>query len=249
MKLRAVIIDDEPKLRTVLEIKLANKCPSVELVGVAGDAEEGYRLIKSESPDLVFLDIAMPGESGFDLLEKFDSIDFDIIFVTGFNEYAIDALKVSAIDYLLKPVRSEDLIEAVKKASNRKEERNIVSRYQVLKHNLNHVGDQQTKIAIPGTEAYDFVTIEDIVRLEGWQKYTRIYLNNGAVIVSSYNIGVYRKMLENFSFFNCHKSHLVNSKHIKRYLREGTVVMNDDAQVPVSRRKKDEFLAQFVKSM
>ena len=191
----------------------------------------------------------MPGESGFDLLERFEKIDFDVVFVTGFNEYAIDALRVSAVDYLLKPVRTSDLIEAVDKAMKRKEERDIISRYDVLKHNLTHLGDQKSKIAIPGAQAYDFVSVQDIVRCEGWQKYTRIYLNNGSTIVSSYNLGVYRKILKSYEFYDCHKSHLINRHHIKKYLREGTVIMSDDAKVPVSRRKKEEFVEQVIKIM
>jgi len=249
MKLKAIIVDDEPKLRTVLEIKLKEKCPEVEMVGMAGNVPQGFELINEVKPDLVFLDIAMPGESGFDLIDKFKEINFDIIFVTGFNEYAIDALRVSAIDYLLKPVRTSDLVEAVEKAVKRKEEREIISRYDVLKHNLNHLGDQKSKIAIPGAQAYDFITVEEIIRCEGWQKYTRIYLKNGTVIVSSYNLGVYRKILKTYDFYDCHKSHLINRHHIKKYLREGTVIMSDDAQVPVSRRKKEEFVEQVVKSL
>jgi len=249
MKLKAIIVDDEPKLRTVLEIKLKEKCPEVEMVGMAGNVPQGFELINEVKPDLVFLDIAMPGESGFDLIDKFKEINFDIIFVTGFNEYAIDALRVSAIDYLLKPVRTSDLVEAVEKAVKRKEEREIISRYDVLKHNLNHLGDQKSKIAIPGAQAYDFITVEEIIRCEGWQKYTRIYLKNRTVIVSSYNLGVYRKILKTYDFYDCHKSHLINRHHIKKYLREGTVIMSDDAQVPVSRRKKEEFVEQVVKSL
>ncbi len=249
MRLKAIIVDDEPKLRTVLEIKLKEKCPDIELVGMAGNVPEGFELINQHKPDLIFLDIAMPGESGFDLISKFDKIDFDIIFVTGFNEYAIDALRVSAIDYLLKPVRTSDLVEAVEKAVKRKEERVIMSRYDVLQHNLNHLGDQKSKIAIPGAQSYEFITVEEIIRCEGWQKYTRIFLKNGTTIVSSYNLGVYRKILKTYDFYDCHKSHLINRTHIKRYLREGTVVMSDDSNVPVSRRKKEEFVEQVIKNM
>ena len=249
MKIKAVIIDDEPKLRKVLEIKLAENCPEVELLGTACDVPEGTALIKSKKPDLVFLDIAMPGESGFDLLDKFEDIDFDIIFVTGYNEYAIDALRVSAVDYLLKPVRTDDLIAAVSKAAERREERNKLEQYQILKHNLNHLGDQEAKIAIPGAQAYDFVSVKDIVRCEGWQKYTRIYLLNGTCIVSSYNLGFYRQMLKSYGFYDCHKSHMINKSLIVKYLKEGSVIMADESVVPVSRRKKEDFIAEVVKSL
>ena len=248
-KLRAILIDDEPKLRKVLEMKLNEHCPQIEVMGQAGDVPEGLKCIHTHKPDLVFLDIAMPGESGFDLLDKFDSIDFDIIFVTGYNEYAIDALRVSAVDYLLKPVRTEDLVLAVRKAAERREQRAQLQQYQVLKHNLQHLGDQEAKIAIPGAQAYDFVAVKDIVRCEGWQKYTRIYLMDGSCIVSSYNLGYYRQMLKSYGFYDCHKSHMINRQLISRYLKEGSVVMADESVVPVSRRKKEEFIEEVVKNL
>ena len=189
----------------------------------------------------------MPLETGFDLINKFDSIDFEIIFVTGFNEYALDALKVSAVDYILKPVQTASLITAVNKAKSRIDERSKIAKYEVLKHNLHHIGDQNTKIAIPGSQAYEFVKIESIIRLEGWQKYTKIHLASGDVIVSSYNIGVFRDMLEAYDFFSTHKSHLINKNHITRYLKDGTVIMSDGSNAPVSRRKKEEFMDQVVR--
>ena len=247
MILKAIIVDDEPKLRKVLEIKLKDKCPNIEVVGTAGNIADAYDLIQDKKPDLLFLDIAMPGGSGFSLLDKFEKINFDIIFVTGFNEYAIDALRVSAIDYLLKPVRSEDLVLAVEKAVKRKSEKVLIAHYDVLQHNLKNAGDQNAKIAIPGAHAYDFVLVNDIIRCEGWQKYSKIYLTNKDVIVSSYNLGVYRDLLKSYDFYGCHKSHLINIKHIKKYLREGIVIMSDESKVPVSRRKKEEFVTQVVK--
>jgi two-component system LytT family response regulator len=129
---KALIIDDEPKLRKVLEFKLAKYCPDIQLVGTAGNAEEAFTEIKNLKPDIIFLDISMPGESGFDLLNRFDSIDFEIIFVTGFNDYVLDALKVSAVDYLLKPVVTANLVAAVEKAKSRIEDRQKVKMYHVL---------------------------------------------------------------------------------------------------------------------
>ncbi len=249
MALRTIIIDDEPKLRKVLSIKLADFCPSIDLVDSAENASEGYEKILQHKPDLVFLDISMPEESGFDLLNKFEKVEFEVIFVTGFDEYALDALKLSAVDYLLKPVRTSDLVNAVKKAEKKIGEKGILEHYDLLKHNLNHIEDKQAKIAIPGTKSYDFVEVNDIIRCEGWQKYTKIFLKNGSEIVSSYNIGVYKDMLEKFNFFACHKSHLINVTHIKKYLKEGTVRMVDNSNVPVSRRRKEEFLEQVVRNL
>ncbi len=249
MKINALIIDDESKLREVLRIKLQQYCPEIDVIDTASNAPEAFEKITNLQPKLIFLDISMPGESGFDLLDRFEKINFEIIFVTGFNDYALDALKVSAIDYLLKPVITEDLVKAVEKAKERINEREKIELYHILKHNLNHLGDQDTKIAIPGANSYDFVEINKIVRCEGWQKYTRIYLLDGSCIVSSYNLGVFKDMLENYDFYCTHKSHLINKKYISRYLKEGTVVMSDAANVPVARRKKEEFVEKVLKNI
>jgi len=247
--INALIIDDEPKLRKVLQIKIEQYCSDINIVGNASNIEEGYEKINTLNPQIVFLDISMPGGSGFELLEKFDRITFEVIFVTGFNDYVLDALKVSAVDYLLKPVITDDLIKAVQKAKDRIANREKIELYHILKHNLNHIGEQDTKVAIPGANAYDFIQIKDIIRCEGWQKYTRIYLKDGSCIVSSYNIGVFKDMLENYGFYCSHKSHLINRKLISRYLKEGTVIMVDGSEVPVARRKKEEFVEQVLKNI
>lgn len=246
MEYTALIVDDEPKLREVMDIKLGQHCPEITVIGKASNVPEAYELITKHKPDIVFLDIAMPGESGFDLLEKFDKIDFQVIFATGFNEFALDALKVSAVDYILKPINTDDLINAVAKAVSNINAKQKLERYEVLKFNIKNVGKQDTKIALASTEAYEFIKVADIIRCEGWQKYTKIHISNGTTIVSSYNIGVYKDMLESYGFYSCHKSHLINEQLIKRYLKEGNVVMSDDSQVPVSRRKKEEFLEKVI---
>jgi len=237
---KVLIIDDEPKLSKVLKIKLERYCSDIEVVGEALNITEGYEKIKMYHPQLVFLDISMPGGSGFDLLDKYESIDFQIIFVTGFNDFVLDAMKVSAIDYLLKPVATEELKIAVEKAQIRIDEKEKAEKYQLLKYNLNHLGDQKAQIAIPG--ANTFVVIKNIIRCEGWQKYTHIHLTDGSRILSSYNIGVFKDMLMTYDFYSTHKSHLINQKLIVKYLKEGVVIMSDGSRVPVSRRKKDEFV-------
>ncbi len=246
MILEAIIVDDEPKLREVLNIKLNQHCPEIRVLSMAKNADEAFDKIKLLRPKIVFLDIAMPGQSGFDLLEQFSEIDFEVIFVTGFNEYALDALKVSAVDYILKPVKTEDLVQAVNKAKVRILNKHKAERYEVLRHNLNNIGDQNTKIAIPGSNAYEFVKISEIIRCEGWQKYTKIFLSNEQCIISSYNIGVFKDMLESYGFYSTHKSHLINKSLIQKYLKEGTVVMTDGSNVPVARRRKEDFMDKVV---
>lgn len=242
----AIIVDDEIKLQEVLRIKLEKFCPQIELIGVAANVPEAYALIQAKQPALVFLDIAMPLESGFDLLQKFSRIVFEVIFVTGFDQYALKALKMSAVDYLLKPVNTQELKAAVQKAIYEIENRKKIDHYEVLKHNLENANELTAKISIPSSNSYQLVMVVDIIRCEGWQKYTRIYLQNGECIISSYNIGVFREMLNGYAFYQVHKSHLINTNHIQSYKKSGEVTMSDDSCVPVSRRKKEDFYTAFI---
>lgn len=239
---RSIIVDDEPKLVEVLKIKLEKFCPQLQIVGSGSNVVEAKQLIKDTKPDIVFLDIEMPGGSGFDLLDQFDPINFEIIFVTGYHEFALEALKLSAVDYLLKPVKTSDLAAAVERACSRLETSKILSNYQILQQNLNNTGDQTMKVGIPNNDAYEFVQVSDIIRCEGWNKYTKVFLTNKNEIVSSYNIGVFKDMLEPYGFYSCHKSHIVNKTHIKRYLKEGIIVMQDESEVPLARRRKESFV-------
>jgi two-component system LytT family response regulator len=241
--LKALIVDDEPKLAEVLALKIRDHTPQLKVVGKARNVSEAREMIEEERPDVVFLDIRMPGGSGFSLMDHFPKPDFAIIFVTGYDEYALDAFKVSAVDYLLKPVRTKELVDAVQKLEGRLRQNNT----EVLRHNMQYLGDPETKVAIPGVEAYEFIRVKDIIRLEGDQKYTRIYLHNGITLLSSYNLGKYRDMLIPYQFFSTHKSHLINTRHIRRYLVQGTVLMSDGSSVPVSRRKRDEFMQDVIK--
>jgi len=242
MTIKTILIDDEQKNRDVIRLKLERNCPEIEIIAFAESAAEGYDKIQKLKPELIFLDISMPGETGLQMLKRFDSINFEIIFVTGYNDYALDALKMSAVDYLLKPVLDKDLIRAVGKAKLKLQNKDKAKRYEILQHNIDNVGEQDTKLAIPGTQVYDFVKIKDIIRCEGWQKYSRIHFVDGTQIVSSYNLGVYKELLDNYGFYVCHKSHIINMSHIVKYYKEGIVEMSDGSQVPVSRRKKEEFL-------
>lgn len=246
MSYSAIIIDDELKPREVLAIKLATHCKNVTILAKLSNAIEGHEAILTLNPDIVFLDINMPSESGFDMLARFDHIDFEIIFVTGYDEFGLEALKVSAVDYLLKPINTEDLIEAVQKAQKRLDQSEMISRYKTLMHNVKNT-DQDARFIIPGSTQHEFVYIKNIIRCEGWYKYTRIYLESGEVIISSYNIGVFRERLQAYEFYETHKSHLINIRHISRYQKDGSVTMSDKSLVPVSRRKRDEFLNQFVR--
>ena len=246
---KAIIIDDEPKIQEVLRIKLSEYCPDIEIVDIAHDVDSAYNSIIKNQPQIIFLDINMPGASGFKLLEKFETIEFEIVFVTGYNEYALDALKVSAADYILKPIKTADLTNAVDKAKARVDQQNYVEKYKVLQHNINNLGSQDTQIAITSSEAYDIVKVSNIIRCEGWNKYTKIFLENGEQLLSSSSIGTFREQLEPYGFYASHKSHIVNKQKIKRYLKEGTIIMNDGSEVPVARRRKEYFVDHVLKSI
>ncbi|NND95375.1 MAG: response regulator transcription factor [Flavobacteriales bacterium] len=240
-KYTAAIIDDEEKLRAVLAYKVKELFPEIQIVGEAANAIQGIELIEATRPQIIFLDIRMPRVSGFEMLEQLDTIDTEVIFVTGYNEFALQALKISAVDYLLKPVADEELTDAVSKAKERIDGKRKISDYELLQHNVVFHRDQRSKITLPGQSAYDLVEISEIIRCEGEQRYTRVFLRDGSKLLSSYNIGKFKDLLEGFEFFSSHKSHLVNMHHIKRYMKEGIMVMSDDSKVPVSRRKRDDF--------
>ena len=242
MEIKALIIDDEAKLREVLQIKILKHCPNINILGSAKNVNEAELKIKEFNPDLIFLDIQMPEETGFDLLNRFQEIPFEIIFVTGYNEFALKALKVSAVDYILKPVQTEDLTVAVEKATSRIKEKEKVQRYDVLKYNLENEDANETKIVIPGAKYYQYVSVNEIIHCEGWQKYTKIHLQNADTILSSYNIGIFRDLLNEHSFFAPHKSHLINMNHITKYAKEGIIILSNGTEVPVSRRRKSDFI-------
>jgi len=242
MTVSAVLIDDEDKALQVLRQKLAIYCPQIEVVGVASSTAAGYDMIIKLRPQLVFLDVAMPEESGFDLLKRLPQLDFEIIFVTGFNSYALDAIRFSAIGYILKPVENEDLIAVVQRAVQRISEKIDSERNRRLLENLLNPGHAHNRIGIPTEAGLEFVPTNEIVRCEGFQKYTKVISLGKKETLSSYNIGEFRKLLENYGFFAIHKSHLINMLHIKRFDKEGTVIMVDGSNVPVSRRKKQDFL-------
>jgi len=246
--LKTVIIDDEPKLRKVLQIKLEQYCPDIEIVETGGSMQEGYEKIIKTTPDLVFLDISMPGGSGFDLLDKFDTINFEVIFVTGFNDNVLDVLKISSIKYLLKPVITADLITAVQMAIVSKMSDNKVLKYQTLKHNLKHLGDQETKIVIPNNLDYYFVKLSQVIRLESLQNHTRIHIKGETPITSSLNIGVYKDMLTDYNFYGTDNFDLVNYNRITRYLCDGFVVMSDLTEIPVSKRRSKHLIEKILKT-
>ena len=199
-------------------------------------------LIKKLKPQLVFLDVAMPEMSGFDVLAEIDNPTFEIIFATAFDNYAIEAIKHCAIGYLVKPVDNTDLVSTVNKAIQNIEDKSALEKNKLLIENLGVQTFQNKKIVIPSQEGLEFVQISDIIHLEGDNGYTNIHFANRKSILSSHSIGYFNKILQNQTFYLIHKSHLININHIEKYLNEGYVIMTNNHKAPVSRNRRQDFL-------
>lgn len=245
--IRTVLIDDEPGNIITLTQMLNSYCPAVELCGTAENIREGEALINRENPHLVFLDIEMPFGNAFDLLDKMMPVRFEVIFITAFNNYAIQAFKYSALDYILKPVNIEDLKKAVQRVEDRLMEKTVNLRIESLIGNLK--GDAQAikKIALPTVTGLSFEPIDQITRIEAEGNSTIVILKNGKRKPVSKNLKDFEDMLTDGSFFRIHNSHIININYVKKYYkgRGGYVEMEDGTTVVVSTRKKDEFLEKF----
>jgi len=239
--IRAVIIDDEPESRKAVSNILTNYCKDVTVLGEAVDVASGIKLINDEQPDVVFLDIQMPDGDGFDILKSFKTINFHVIFVTAYNQYAIKAIKFSAIDYLLKPLDPQQLIESVEKLRRLSPENNqSPQRVEVLLDNKNKV----SKIALPTLNGFRFVKVKDIIRCEADNNYTSFFLQTTERILVTRTLKDFELMLKEDSFIRVHQSHLININFVEQYIKGdgGTAIMSDGSEVEISRRKKDQFL-------
>ena len=241
MTINAILVDDELLPRQLLRGKLEQHFPDIHIVGEAANAEEAYQHITDIHPDLIFLDISMPRESGFDLLRRLPHLDFEIIFVTSYDQYALEAIEFCAIGYIVKPISTEHLLHAVDNAKKRIAQKNGFQHNQVLMDNIGHIPENK-KIALPTNSGLEFVPVKDILRFEGYQKYTKIHISDGRTLLSSNNIGKFGNMLAEYGFYTTHKSHIINTSYVTRYKNEGVVILSDGSEVPVSRRKKQEFL-------
>jgi two-component system LytT family response regulator len=238
--LRSIIIDDEVDARKTLSVFLGQYCPQVEILAEADGVQEGYRTIMTHNPDLIFLDIQMEDGTGFDLLEKIRSPRFSVVFTTAFDEFAIKAFKYSAIDYLLKPIDPDELIEAVGKV--KPDDRTNEDRIHGLLENRN--GRNLDRLTLSSSEGLTFVKLENIMRLESDSNYTHFFLTTGEKITVPKSLKEYEKILPLSKFFRTHQSHIVNLNYVKKYMREdgGYVLMEDGSEVLVARRRKEEFI-------
>ena len=242
MTVTAILVDDEHKSLAILKNKLERLCPNVNVIGETQDPEEAIDLITNLKPQLVFLDIAMPGMNGFEVLQKIPQLSFEVIFVTAFDNYGIEAIKHCAIGYVVKPIDSQDLIQAVSIATQNIADKTALQKNTQLIENLGIQSFQQKKIVIPSQDGLEFVKISSIIHCQGTGGYTKIYFQNDKPIMSSYSIGHFFKLLKSNDFYLIHKSHLININYILKYLNEGYVVLQDNHKLPVSRNKRTEFL-------
>jgi two-component system LytT family response regulator len=244
--IRAIIIDDEPGNIEVLKKMIADFCEGIEISAIAASVDEGITVIKEIKPDIVFLDIEMPGKNAFDLIDHLMPVEFEIIFVTAFENYALKAFRYSAIDYLLKPVNIRELREATEKAKKRIKERNFQDR---LDNFFNIERKKETKIAVQLKDGYNFINYNDIVCCSSEGAYTVIFLINGNKLLSSNNLKHFSELLPDDIFCRIHNSHLVNLHHAIRYSkgRGGVLLMANKIELEVSQRKKDELLSRFKK--
>jgi len=250
MAIKALIVDDEINNRENLNTLLKEYCKEVEVTGMADSVDSAFRFINSQKPDLVFLDIKMPKKNGFALLEQMDDIDFEVIIVTAYDEYAIQAIKFCAIDYLLKPIDVVELCLAVKNVTKRLDKKEENERLKQLVRQLNSQG-LSTKIGLASQNKIDFVEIARITRCEADNNYTHVYFDDQKKMTISKTLKEFEELLKDHGFIRIHQSHLVNPAHIQSLQKSdgGYVQMLDDKILPISRARKNEILAQIRKGL
>lgn len=250
MEISAVIIDDEQNNIENLEILLRLHCPQVTVVATAMNANDGAFIIVHHNPDIIFLDIQMPGRNGFEMLQSLKHHNFELIFVTAFDQYGIQAVKFSALDYLLKPIKTDELKNAVNKAIYRSVEKKQNQKLENLLQLLENRQQQNLhRIALASAKETRFIKTTDIIRCESSNNYTTFFITNGEKIMVSKPIFEYEEILSAYGFIRCHQSHLVNKKHIRSLVKDdgGYLVLEDGTQIPVSRLKKEFVKAELEK--
>ncbi len=246
--MKVIIIDDEDNNIENLQELLKVYCPEVNMAGIATNAGEGAALIAQLQPDLVFLDIEMPGKNGFELLKSLPGHNFEIIFVTAHHQYGIQAVKFAAIDYIIKPIDPGELKTAVAKAMKKR----IAQQQNLQLENLIQILQQQQvkgehRIALPTAKETRFAKTEEIIRCESSNTYTTFFLISGEKIMVSKPIYEFEELLADYQFIRCHQRHIVNKKFIKSWVKTngGYLLLYDKTEVPVSRQKRDELRELF----
>lgn len=247
--IRALIIDDEYHCVQRLQTLLNDNAGEIMCMEKhASSVEEGLAVIRSDSPDLVFLDVHLGGKTAFDLLEQLESKNFDIIFTTAFDQYAVRAFRFSALDYLLKPVDADDLKQALQKLTIKRDKNETASKLDTLMHNLRDIQGTNKRLCVPVMNGFTFLQVSDIIRCQSNVNYTTFFLKNGRSLVVPRTLKEFEAMLSDYNFFRVHNSHLVNMACIKSYNKGkgGYITLLDDSVIDVSVRRKDEFLKKLM---
>lgn len=244
--MKAVLIDDERDALEMLEWSIKKFAPQVEILAMCDSALDGIEKIKALKPELVFLDIEMPQLNGFDLLEKLGKYEFEVIFITAYNQFGIKALKICALDYLLKPIDGDELKIAVEKALTKKTKTSSMQ-LEMLMSYFKPDKPRTRRIALTASDHLIFVETNDIIYCESDSNYTTFFLAKGEKVVISKTLKDVEEILEGSDFFRIHASYLINMKHVSKFTRGdgGYVVMSNNQHITVSRKKKDEFFEMF----
>lgn len=243
--IKALLVDDKQASIELLKWLLQENCADVTEMASANSVQEALPLIPSFQPDILFLDIQMPQQSGFDLLNAIDDWKFEVIFTTAYNEFAIQAIRFSALDYLLKPVDANELVKAVERYKAKKVY--APAGGELYKNFIRNITSQNRKLALPGTSSIQYVALDEIIRLQADRNYTKLFFSNGKHFLAAKTLKEYEEILSSSgSFIRIHRMHLVNHHFIKTYEREGTLLLKDGSALEVSRRRKEQLL-QFLK--
>lgn len=241
--MRIVIVEDETHSREVLKGLLEEFCEDIEIVGLASDVQSAIKTIRAAQPDLVFLDVELQTGTGFEVLDQVKDLPFDLVFTTAFEQYAVKAIKLSSIDYLLKPINIEELQTAVEKARVKQDQDNLKNRWETLLTHLKD-GPGRKRICLATSEGMEFVNIADIAYCEANGAYTTFIMTDNIKLMVSKNLKEYEMLLVEQNFMRVHNSFLINLLEVKKYVKSdgGYILMKNDKQIPISPKKKDEFM-------
>jgi two-component system LytT family response regulator len=244
---KAIIIDDEISQRQVIKNLLTTKFKSINIIAEAENVEKGIEVLKQNKPDLVFLDVELTDGTSFDILKNLSKIDFKIIFITGYKDFAIQAFKFSAIDYILKPVNSIEFENAVNRAISEINNQNQTIKLDALFANFQNIAHETKKIVLKTQESLHLVNVQNIIRCQSDNSYITFYINDGKKILVIGSLKDYEEILEPSGFFRAHQSHLINLNCITRFDKRegGCVVLSDNSQIPISQRKRQHFFEVF----
>ena len=248
--LNVVIIEDEVRGREALKTLLTEFCEDVNVLGMAGSVKEAVILIKEKRPDLVFLDIELQTGTGFDVLEQLDKRDFEIVFTTAFDHYAIRAIKFSSLDYLLKPIDLDELQDALKKARARKDQLKREAQLDLLLRHMKGSNHPKRKICLSTSDGLEFILVQDIIYCEANGSYTNFYIQPSVKLMVSKNLKEYEQLLGDYRFMRVHNSYLVNLDEVKKFVKSdgGYIIMNNGAHISISQGKREDFLKQMIGS-